>query len=610
VSAPRIQGTARASDDRTVTPHALPRVSAIVTAYNYAHYVGRALESALAQDFPDGALEVIVVDDGSTDGTEDVVRAIAARAAGRIRFVRQANAGLIAATERGLRMARGTYVTILDADDEWPADRTRVLVDFLDRNPEVGLAYGDMEVIDGDGRTTRPSEHAFHGLRCPSGHLLGALMHANFVSAPALMFRASLLDRMLPMPACAPYQDWYLAARAAESGPIAYLPAILARYRHHETSMNAGARDGRTRELYRRELPFRRWMLRELDSEHLTADELARAWTFLAMTAQTVAQDDPGFVPALLDVDAATRERAAAAATEGRAALAAGAFDRAAKHFVRALADDPGCTMATTGLDHAVRRFAVPVPTADVHAGVEDPAANERYAIKAGYRHRSAPEYFVDLIEERDGVVWQPDVYPAAARVARALGATRIIDIGPGSGHKLARLHPEFEVVGLDFGPNLQQCAERFPFGTWREHDLDADTPLPLTPHELGGAVVVCADVIEHLVRPELLLDALRAALEHAEAVVLSTPERDGTRGADHMGPPPHFCHVREWSLDELGELLGRWGFEHGDLGLTRSNDRSDDQDTILAVLFPDAARDARAAAAAAAPAAAPALAS
>jgi hypothetical protein len=105
---------------------------------------------------------------------------------------------------------------------------------------------------------------------------------------------------------------------------------------------------------------------------------------------------------------------------------------------------------------------------------------------------------------------------------------------------------------------------------------------------------------------PLPLLRKLHDAFERgAAAVLLSTPERTQTWGEAHAGPPPNTCHVREWTIQELGELLDREGFAFGDLELTRSNDAQSRMATTLALLYRDeqieqivrAARDVREAA-------------
>ena len=170
-------------------------------------------------------------------------------------------------------------------------------------------------------------------------------------------------------------------------------------------------------------------------------------------------------------------------------------------------------------------------------------APNVRYCLPTPYRRRPRPEYFVDAL---DGMTCQPDVYEAAAAVARKIGARTIIDVGCGSGAKLVELHPEFQIVGVDFGENLAACRRRHPYGVWVEHDLEAPELPPLPAGTAAGAVVVCADVIEHLVAPERLLTTLRDLLVDAAAVVISTPERELVRGPGH--PARRTTHATRWS--------------------------------------------------------------
>ena len=198
----------------------LPFVSAVVTAYNYERYLGDALDSALAQDYPADRLEIIVVDDGSTDGTPDLARRYAAEHPGRIRYIRQDNSGLAAATTRGLQEARGELITLLDADDAWVTSRTRLLVDALERNPGAGLVYGDMEVIDGDGRMLARSWLTEAAQTPFRGRVVAHLLRSNFVIAPSLMFRAAFRDRVCPIPSFFPAQDWYIAARVADVAEV------------------------------------------------------------------------------------------------------------------------------------------------------------------------------------------------------------------------------------------------------------------------------------------------------------------------------------------------------------------------------------------------------
>jgi SAM-dependent methyltransferase len=208
----------------------------------------------------------------------------------------------------------------------------------------------------------------------------------------------------------------------------------------------------------------------------------------------------------------------------------------------------------------------------------------EPYFLPNGYEPRLEPEYFVD---EELNAVWQPDLYSEAATVARRLGSRRIVDVGCGTAAKLAPLHPEFDIVGIDFGSNIVVCRERYEFGTWIDRDLDSNDDLGY--EDVAGAVLVCGDVIEHLVHPERLLRMLRGALDRgASAVFLSTPERELINEVGHLGPPPNAAHVREWTLGELEQFFASERLE-GYFGLTRSNDVMPYMRTIIAAVPGDA---------------------
>lgn len=213
-----------------------------------------------------------------------------------------------------------------------------------------------------------------------------------------------------------------------------------------------------------------------------------------------------------------------------------------------------------------------------------------RYFLDERYQERVSPEYFRD---EGMEAVWQPDVYPEAAALGRILGAKTIVDLGCGDGSKLAQLHPEFEIVGIDYGPNIEACRERYDIGAWIEFDLDSDEPFPLK--AVDGAVIVCADVIEHLIRPERMLRHVRSALDSGgDAFVLSTPERDLAEGPGHLGPPRNPAHVREWNTEELRRFLESVGLR-GHFGLTRSNDYLEQLLTTFVVVPGPGAERARA---------------
>lgn len=205
------------------------------------------------------------------------------------------------------------------------------------------------------------------------------------------------------------------------------------------------------------------------------------------------------------------------------------------------------------------------------------------FFIKPGYRTRSQPAYFADIHD--DGVIWQPEVYPLAATLAYQYECRYIIDIGCGRARKLVALHPQFEIIGLDFGSNLEYCRTQYPFGKWIEVDLENYAGTDIPPEILSNAVVVNSDVIECLVDPTKLMQLIRTYLVHAKVALISTPERDLERGYQDMGPPANPTHVREWNRIELTALLSSEGLRPAYCGLTMSNDKDKLRKTSLAVI-------------------------
>jgi len=123
------------------------KVSAVIPAFNRRDYLPRAIDSALAQTVP--VDEIIVVDDGSTDGSAELVRS---RYGSRVRVVRQANSGVAGARQRGIQEARGDWIAFLDSDDEWLAKRNGELLNAAERVPaDVAWIFGALQVVTDNG---------------------------------------------------------------------------------------------------------------------------------------------------------------------------------------------------------------------------------------------------------------------------------------------------------------------------------------------------------------------------------------------------------------------------------------------------------------------------
>lgn len=207
------------------------------------------------------------------------------------------------------------------------------------------------------------------------------------------------------------------------------------------------------------------------------------------------------------------------------------------------------------------------------------------YELPDGYRENPAA-YFVDDVTATRGIVFQPDVYNLAEAIAEMIAAGVLVDVGCGWGEKLAGIrarHPDWILVGMDHGVNLEHCRSTGDWARWMELDLETIPEDGL--RAAAGAVIIAADVIEHLSDPRPFIRAL--ARSGARAVVLSTPDRELEHGAKHRGPPPNRCHVREWSGAELGRFLRGEGLDIRFVGLTRGCDQSEIRATSIAVAIP-----------------------
>ncbi len=215
-------------------------VSVIMPSYNTARYIGEAIESVLEQDYPHK--ELIVIDDGSTDGTPDRVR----RYGDRVRLIIQQNQGSAVARNAGLEAARGKYIAFLDSDDVWLPGKLSTQVGHLERHPEIGLIFSRWQVWkpDGDGRF--PPAHGFRAqfeltpstppriVPERSGWLYNRLLFSSLLHTITVMARRSLIDAVGPFDTeLKRGQDYDYWLRASWHTEIHQLDRMLALYRLH-----------------------------------------------------------------------------------------------------------------------------------------------------------------------------------------------------------------------------------------------------------------------------------------------------------------------------------------------------------------------------------------
>ncbi|MFG1426299.1 methyltransferase domain-containing protein [Roseixanthobacter glucoisosaccharinicivorans] len=206
------------------------------------------------------------------------------------------------------------------------------------------------------------------------------------------------------------------------------------------------------------------------------------------------------------------------------------------------------------------------------------------FQLPADYVARSASYYFDDSPFFDGTIVHQPEIYEAADYFLQAGGRTRILDIGCGNGRKLRQVRAR-EHIGVDFGPNIDACRQRFgAWGTWLDADLCQRSCASVAAYADASTVVVCADVVEHLLDPTPLLNLLAQCYRRGAIVITSTPDRVKVRGADDKGPPANPAHVREWALDEYIAFLEACGLPATHAGHTINNNIARALRTIVTV--------------------------
>jgi glycosyltransferase involved in cell wall biosynthesis len=206
-----------------------PLVSVIITAYNAGGFLDTSIASALSQSLEN--LEVIVVDDGSTDDTPDRLKSWSDP---RLRVIRQANQGIAAAYNTGIRAAQGSYIGFLDADDAWLPDKLSHHLRFLDVHPELDATFSWVRVIDGCGRE----------VHVPRPHWRGAVSFSQLLvdftirtMSTVVMRRTAAVEAGLFDSRFVRCVDFEFLLRVALLRPDNFhaVPEELSLYRRHDT---------------------------------------------------------------------------------------------------------------------------------------------------------------------------------------------------------------------------------------------------------------------------------------------------------------------------------------------------------------------------------------
>lgn len=211
-----------------------PTVSVIIPTYNRANLIGKAIKSVLNQTYQD--FEIIVIDDGSTDNTEDVIRSFPDK---RVKYIKKyKNKGISVARNIGIKVARGKYIALLDSDDEWLPEKLDKQINILkSESPEVGVVYSNALYIDENGKNIN---RKLRNSKKVEGYIYEDLLGKYCVGPPSTFLikkecfnRVGLFDDLL-----SGQEDWDMWIRIAKYYRFALIKIPLVKYGLHPNQIS------------------------------------------------------------------------------------------------------------------------------------------------------------------------------------------------------------------------------------------------------------------------------------------------------------------------------------------------------------------------------------
>jgi glycosyltransferase involved in cell wall biosynthesis len=247
-----------------------PLVTVIAISYNHERFIRRCLDSVAAQTYPN--VEIIVLDDHSTDGSLDVITRWIAETSTLVELIaHEQNQGICRNRNETLAMARGDYVACISTDDEWLPEKLEVQVEQMERlSDDVAAVYSDAYLIDESGAAlagmsierNRPFSHP------PEGDIFDELLVGNFIPALTTLVRRHCFLAVGGYDESLVYEDWDMWLRLSRRYQFAFTPQVTARYRITNTSLIHVLHDARRDEFFDSSL--------RLVAKHLDAGERAR----------------------------------------------------------------------------------------------------------------------------------------------------------------------------------------------------------------------------------------------------------------------------------------------------------------------------------------------
>jgi glycosyltransferase involved in cell wall biosynthesis len=217
-----------------------PLVTAIVLCYNHSRFVTQALDGVKAQTY--GNIQLLVIDDCSTDDSAEVIQRWIAENSVQCTFVRhEKNMGLCRSLNEAVSLSRGDYIELVAADDVWLPHKTAMQVELLQKSPQTtGVAYTDALQIDEAGNVLPKhfiEDHRRSLTAAPRGNVHEILWRGNFIPAMATLVRAEVYKTVGGYDESLAYEDWDFWLRVSRKYEFAFSPEISAKYRVLATSM-------------------------------------------------------------------------------------------------------------------------------------------------------------------------------------------------------------------------------------------------------------------------------------------------------------------------------------------------------------------------------------
>jgi glycosyltransferase involved in cell wall biosynthesis len=222
-----------------------PKVSVVMPVLNGQRYIGEAIQSIAAQTYK--TVELVVVDDGSTDATYDRVMAFAKSI--ELKYLRHpAPRGIPQSMNDGVRHASGDLIAFLDHDDMWFPEFLETQVDYLLRNPEVGMVHSDFQTVDVNGKIIEESVAICRGRRRPSGYVFPQLFMDSFIVGNSVLIRKECFRRLGLFDEGLRWGDYHMWMRIARHYKVDYVGKVLTKYRQHPMQSTRSAAAGRADE--------------------------------------------------------------------------------------------------------------------------------------------------------------------------------------------------------------------------------------------------------------------------------------------------------------------------------------------------------------------------